>query len=452
MQKPDQRGREPFSSKGRKPAGENGSHQTIPAKTESSVYGSPTLEEVLETANVRVAWQQVKRNRGAPEVDGMTVEEAASVLRPRWASIREKLLKGKYQPAPLRRVDIPKVGKGRRMLGIPTVLDRILQQAVAQRLTPIYEPTFSESSFGFRPGRSAHQAIQQAKEYLTKGNRWVVDLDLSKYFDRVNHDLLMGRLAKRISDRRLLRLIRAWLEAGMMSDGVVQRRQAGTPQGSPLSPLLANILLDELDKRLEAAGHKFCRYADDCNVYVRSKRAGERVMAWMCRFLEGTLKLKVNETKSAVDRPWNRKFLGFSFTRNQSPKVRVAKESWQRFESRVRRITSRRRGICKEQMVSELNRLVVGWRGYFGPAETLSAFGKRDAWIRRRLRCFVLKQWKTPKTIASELRKRGARETGCIGGSRKGWWRLSKTTQIHHALNRAFFRKLGVAELAPSRT
>jgi group II intron reverse transcriptase/maturase len=314
-------------------------------------------------------------------------------------------------------------------------------------LTPILDPTFSQSSYGFRPKKSAHDAVRQAREFVREGHRWVVDLDLSKFFDRVNHDVLLGRLARRIDDPRLLRLIRRYLQAGMMSNGVATEREEGTPQGGPLSPLLANVLLDDWDKQLEARGHKFCRYADDCNIYVKSKRAGERVMSWCVAFLEGRLRLKVNADKSAVDRPWNRKFLGLSVTNGRQPKIRIAAKSRERFEDRVREFTSRRRGVSIERMVRELNRYLQGWFGYFRLSETPSVLEELDGWIRRRLRCFLVKQWKPGRGRRSALNRLGAPNAQMISGSRKGPWRLSKTQAVHMGLDTAYFQKLGLFNL-----
>jgi len=355
---------------------------------------------------------------------------------------------GSYRPSLVRRVDIPKPGGGTRMLGVPTVLDRVIQQAIVIVLTPILDPTFSQSSYGFRPKKSAHDAVRQAREFVREGHRWVVDLDLSKFFDRVNHDILLARLARRINDKRLLRLIRRYLQAGMMSEGVVTGREEGTPQGGPLSPLLANVLLDDWDKQLEARGHKFCRYADDCNIYVKSKCAGERVMAWCVAFLEGRLRLKVNADKSAVDRPWNRKFLGLTVTRGRQPKIRIAAKSRERFEDRVRDITSRRRGISIQQMVRELNRYLQGWFGYFRLSETPSVLEELDGWIRRRLRCFLLKQWKPGRGRRKALQQLGISDPRSISGSRKGPWRLSKTQAVHMGLDNSYFQNLGLFNLS----
>jgi RNA-directed DNA polymerase len=428
------------------------SHQASMAAKESSIHEGVSLEQMLSSESMKRAWKQVKRNKGAAGIDGMTIEQAKPYLQQHWEEIRESLLEGDYHPQPVRRVDIPKPGGGERMLGVPTVLDRLLQQAMAQLLTPVFDPTFSESSYGFRPKRSAHQAVRAAREYISQGRNWVVDLDLSKFFDRVNHDILMSKIVRRVHDKRLLKLISSWLTAGIMSNGIKQARTEGTPQGGPLSPLLANILLDGMDKRLEEAGHNFCRYADDCNVYVQSERAGQRVMTWMREYLEDSLKLKVNETKSAVDRPEKRSFLGFTFERGKRKvKTRIAKKSWERFQGRVRTTTKRGQGCSLESVIQRLNRYLQGWKGYYRLAETRSTMQQIDAWIRRRLRCFILKQWKRPKTRANELRKLGGKESWSIISS-KGLWRLSKSRATHSGLNNKFFKERGLYTLSEAGT
>lgn len=379
----------------------------------------------------------------------MTVDEFPVWFREHKQQVRAAILSGKYQPSPVRRVDIPKPDGGTRTLGVPTVLDRLIQQAIVLVLTPRIDPTFSPHSYGYRPGRSAHQAVHQARAYVAEGRRWVVDLDLSKFFDRVNHDILMERLSRRIGDKRLLRLIRAYLAAGLLSDGVVIERHEGTPQGGPLSPLLANVLLDEWDRQLASRGHAFCRYADDCNIYVRSRRAGERVLAWCRRFLADRLRLRLNEEKSAVDRPWRRTFLGLSVTSGKQPKLRVASEAVQRMQTRVREITSRKRGISLRRMVDELNRYLRGWLGYFRVAETPSRFEELDGWIRRRLRCFLLKQWRPGRGRGRALRRRGVKDPQYIARSHKGPWRLAKTHQLNQGYGSHYFRQLGLLELLP---
>jgi len=414
----------------------------------TTTAGTSLMDEVLHQETLTRAWKQVRANQGAPGVDGITIDAFPAWYREHGSAVMQALREGRYQPSPVRRVDIPKPGGGTRMLGVPTVLDRLIQQAIVLVLTPILDPTFSPSSYGFRPGRSAHDAVRTARKFVAEGHRWVVDLDLSKFFDRVNHDILMERLARRIADKTLLRLVRRYLAAGMMQDGVVVERAEGTPQGGPLSPLLANLLLDEWDQELDRRGHRFCRYADDCNIYVRSRKAGQRVMAWCRKLLEGRLRLKVNEEKSAVDRPWNRKFLGMSVTCNRVPKIRVASQSVDRLQSRVRAFTARRRGISIRRMVDELNRFLRGWIGYYRLAETPSRFEELDGWIRRRLRCFLLSQWKAGRGRRRALHRLGVRDAGHISWSRKGPWRLSKTQQTHQGLNAAYFRSLGLLSLA----
>jgi len=423
--------------------------QAIPAlNNDTETTGASLFDEVLLPQTLNAAWKQVRANQGAPGVDGITIEHFPAWIGEHKERVLAALRDGSYQPSPVRRVDIPKPGGGTRMLGVPTVLDRLIQQAIVIVLTPILDPTFSRSSFGFRPKKSAHDAVRQAREFVRQDHRWVVDLDLSKFFDRVNHDILLERLARKISDKRLLRLIRRYLQAGMMSDGVVHEREEGTPQGGPLSPLLANVLLDEWDQQLEARGHKFCRYADDCNIYVKSKRAGERVMSWCVAFLEGRLRLQVNADKSAVDRPWNRKFLGLSVTNGREPKIRIAAKSRERFEDRVRDITSRRRGIAIERMVRELNRYLQGWFGYFRLSETPSVLEELDGWIRRRLRCFLLKQWRPGRGRRKALHRLGVADARMISGSRKGPWRLSKSKAVQQGLTKTYLQTLGLVSLA----
>ncbi|KHF27304.1 Group II intron-encoded protein LtrA [Anoxybacillus sp. BCO1] len=334
-----------------------------------------------------LALKRVEQNKGSHGVDMMPVQNLRTHIVENWLTIKEAILEGTYEPMPVRRVEIPKPDGGVRLLGIPTVTDRLIQQAIAQVLSKIYDPMFSEHSYGFRPNRSAHDAVRKAQGYIKEGYRWVVDIDLEKFFDQVNHDRLMSTLAKRIQDKPLLKLIRKYLQSGVMIHGVVSSTEKGTPQGGPLSPLLSNIVLDELDKELEKRGHKFVRYADDCNIYVKSKRAGERTMASVQRFIERKLRLKVNEKKSAVDRPWKRKFLGFSFIDAEEPKIRVAKESLKRMKKKVREITSRKMPYPMEYRIQKLNQYVLGWCGYFALADTKSTFRKLDGWIRRRFAC-----------------------------------------------------------------
>lgn len=407
------------------------------------------MEQVVARDNMRAALRHVKRNQGSPGVDGMSVETLTEYLKAHWVAIREQLLAGSYQPQPVRRCDIPKAGGGRRTLGIPTVLDRLIQQAILQVLQPRFDPTFSEHSYGFRPGRSAHDAVRQARAYIQAGRYIVVDVDLEKFFDRVNHDVLMGKVAKRIRDRRLLKLIRCYLEAGVLADGVVSTRQEGTPQGGPLSPLLANVLLDEVDKVLEQRGHAFVRYADDCNVYVRSQQAGERVLAGL-RCLYARLHLRINEAKSAVGPAVHRPFLGYAFwVRKGEVRYAVAYQTLKALKTRLRRTTMRNGGRSLAQVAEELRRYVPGWKAYFHLAETPGVFRKLDQWLRHRLRALQLKQWRRGRTVYGALRVRGVppdlAAQAAAGGRR--WCRHSQ-----HLLNRvlptAEFIALGVPQLS----
>lgn len=410
------------------------------------------MEEVCERRNLEEALRRVRANKGAPGMDGKTVDDLVEHLRQHWPAIRDQLLSGAYRPQPVKRVEIPKPDGGVRKLGIPTVLDRFIQQAVLQVLQRRWDPTFSPQSYGFRPKRSAHQAVAAAQAYIAEGYRWVVDLDLEKFFDRVNHDILMGRIAKRIDDPRLLRLIRAFLNAGVLADGLVSPTDEGTPQGGPLSPLLSNIVLDDLDRELTRRGLRFARYADDCNIYVSSRRAGERVMAGVTRYLTTRLKLKVNESKSAVARPWERKFLGFSFTTGKVPKRRIASKALDRFKAKVRELTRRTRGVSLMQMARQLTRYLAGWRGYFAYCETPSVLRNLDSWIYRRLRAFVWKQWRRSRTRFAELRKRNVRGelVAQTVGSSHGAWRLSKSPALHYAFPTAYFQtSLRIPKLAP---
>jgi RNA-directed DNA polymerase len=409
------------------------------------------MEEVCERRNLEAAFRRVQANKGAPGVDGMTVTELEAYLRQHWPRIREQLLSGTYQPQPVKRVEIPKPDGGVRKLGVPCALDRFIQQALLQVLQRYWDRTFSNSSYGFRPGRSAHQAVTAAQSYIAEGYRWLVDLDLEKFFDRVNHDILMGRIAKRVRDRRVLLLIRAFLNAGVMENGLVSPTEEGTPQGGPLSPWLSNVMLDDLDRELEQRDLKFARYADDCNIYVRSRRAGERVMASVTRFLTEKLKLKVNESKSAVDRPWNRKFLGFSFTTGKTPKKRIAPKALARFKERIRELTSRTRGVSLEQMIETLSRYLQGWRGYFGHCETPSVLQNLDSWLHRRLRAVLWKHWRTGHRRFAELRQRNvSRDLAAqTAGSCHGPWRISKSPAMHYAFPTQYFQTLGLPILAP---
>jgi RNA-directed DNA polymerase len=422
-------------------------------RTESPAIGEQLMEEVCERENCKQALARVKANKGSAGVDGMTVHDLPDFLKQHWPAIREQLLSGTYKPQPVKRVEIPKPDGGVRKLGIPTVLDRFIQQAVMQVLQRRWDRTFSEHSYGFRPGRSAHQAVEAAQKYIAEGYRWCVDLDLEKFFDRVSHDKLMAKIAERVSDKRMLKLIRAFLRAGVMEGGLVSPVDEGTPQGGPLSPLLSNIVLDEFDRELERRGLRFARYADDSNIYVRSRRAGERVMASLTRFITTKLKLKVNEQKSAVARPWERKFLGFSFTSHREPKRRIAPKAVDRFKGRVRELTRRTRGVSAERMAAELARYLRGWLGYFGKCETPSVLQSLEEWTRRRLRSAIWKQWKRGSVRFAELRKRGVgRDLAAkTAGSAHGPWRLADSPGLHIALPNAYFDSLGIPRLTGCR-
>lgn len=440
----------PFESRGEAPRVE----RSAEASTATSVSKRPGAGElmalVVERQNLQLALKRVKQNKGSAGIDGMTVGELADHLREHWPRLREQLLTGTYQSAPVRRVAIPKPGGGERELGIPTVLDRFIQQALLQVLQPRFDPTFSEHSHGFRPGRSAHGAVREAQRYVQQGKRWVVDVDLEKFFDRVNHDILMGKLALRISDKRVLGLIRHYLNAGIMANGVVVERHEGTPQGGPLSPLLANVLLDEVDKELEKRGHAFVRYADDCNVYVQSKRAGERVMAALHRQYD-RLRLRINEHKSAVARASERKFLGFSFWAAQGRVIRcrVAKPALQAMKERVRHITRRTVGQSLARVCANLAVYLRGWKNYFRLADTPGVFAELDKWVRHRLRALQLKQWIRGTTIYRELTARGLPHVAAarVAGNGRRWWRSSAMT-INIALPNKLFDQLGVPRLA----
>ena len=412
------------------------------------------MEEVLSRGNMLAAYHRVVTNKGAPGVDGVTVDDLESLLRRRWEAIREELFSGTYVPSAVRKVEIPKPGgKGVRTLGIPTTLDRLIQQALLQVMQPLFDPTFSDHSFGFRPGRSAHQALDRAKAHIAAGHRWVVDMDLEKFFDRVNHDVLMSRLARRIEDKRILRLIRRYLQAGMMAGGIVSPRSEGTPQGGPLSPLLSNVLLDELDKELERRGHRFVRYADDCNIYVRSLRAGERVLDSTERFLKKRLRLTVNREKSAVDRPWKRKFLGYTFTMHFQPKFKVAPESVKRFKGRLREMFRRGRGRSLRRVIGDLRPVLIGWVSYYRKSEVRNVFEQLDQWIRRKLRVILWRQWKRNWTRAKELIRRGlSREqawTSATNG-RGPWWNAG-ASHMNRAVPTRYLSQLGLVSLIQKR-
>ena len=407
------------------------------------------LEEVVERQNMRAAYQQVKRNAGAPGIDGMSVEELGPHLREEWQRIKEALLVERYEPQPVKRVEIPKPGGGVRQLGIPTVVDRLIQQALHQVMSRVFEPGFSESSYGFRPGRSAHDAVQKAREYVAGGKRWVVDMDLERFFDRVNHDVLMARVARTVKDKRVLRLVRRYLEAGVMDAGLVSPTTEGTPQGGPLSPLLSNILLDELDKELERRGHAFCRYADDANVYVGSRRAGERVKQTLERFVTERLRLRVNRDKSAVDRPWKRKFLGYSMTVERKPRLKVAPESENRLRQKLKAEFRRARGRNLTAQMQELRPLLIGWSNYYKHAEVAVTFDRLDEWIRRRFRCAQWRQWKRPRTRAKKLRQAGLDEDRAWQSASNGhgpWWNAG-ASHMNAVLPKRYFAEHGLVSL-----
>jgi group II intron reverse transcriptase/maturase len=424
------------------------------ASTAASGNGRPgtdrLIEEMVQRDNAKAALKRVKQNKGSPGIDGMTVNELPDHLAEHWIEIREQLLAGTYQPKPVKRQEIPKSGGGVRELGIPTALDRFVQQLILQVLQPRFDPTFSEHSHGFRPGRRAHDAVCEAQRYIQEGRRIVVDVDLEKFFDRVNHDVLMGKLEARIADKQMLGLIRRYLNAGIMANGVVVERVEGTPQGGPLSPLLANVLLDEVDKELEKRGHAFVRYADDCNVYVRSQRAGEDVMQTLRR-LYARLRLRVNEAKSAVARPWDRKFLGYSFwvAPGRAIRRRVAPKALEAMKERVREITSRNGGRSMNAVIAELRSYLAGWKQYFRLAETPRALSETDEWIRRRVRLVQLKQWKRGSTVFRELRARGLSQHAAAMAARftGNWWRVAGHRALQIAMPTSYFDGVGVPRL-----
>src|SRR6266540_2304337 len=445
-----------FTAGERGEASEAAGEGTEPSMAEQVTEGPASterlMEEVLEAENLREALKRVQANKGSPGIDGMTVERLPGYLKEHWAAQRDQLLSGTYKPQALKRVEIAKPGGGKRKLSIPTVLDRFIQQAVMQVLQERWDRTFSQSSFGFRPGRSAHQAVAAAQRFIEEGYGWVVDIDLEKFFDRVNHDVLMGRIAKRVEDKRLLKLLRAFLSAGVMENGLESPSVEGTPQGGPLSPLLSNLLLDELDRELERRGHRFVRYADDCNIYVRSERAGQRVMESISRFITQKLKLKVNEAKSAVARPQERKFLGFSFTAGPDIKRMIAPKSLERFKQRIRDITRRAKGVSIKTTMEELAQYMRGWRGYFGFCETPEELIALTRWVRLRLRAALWRQWKTPRRRRAALIALGVSgELRNTASSGRGPWHIARSKALSVGLSNAHFKSLGLPSLIDAR-
>lgn len=412
------------------------------------------MEAVVERRNMHTAYRRVVGNAGSAGIDKMTVAGLRDYLTQEWLGIKEKLLVGKYRPQAVLRVEIPKPGgKGNRKLGIPTVVDRLIQQALLQILTPIFDPEFSASSYGFRPGRSAHQAVLKAREYIEQGNSWVVDIDLEKFFDRVNHDMLMARVARKVKDKRVLRLIRGFLQAGVMENGLVTASREGTPQGGPLSPLLSNIMLDDLDKELERRGHLFCRYADDCNIYAKSQRAGERVKESITGFLTKRLKLKVNEQKSAVDRPWKRKFLGYTVLPGKRVRLRIAPQSVQRLKENLKQLFRMGRGWSVKKLIARLTPKLRGWINYFRLAEVKQTLEELDQWVRRRLRCVLWRQWKRPFARARNLMKQGLPEERAWKSATNGrgpWWNAG-ASHMNHAFPKRYFDSLGLLSLLDYR-
>jgi RNA-directed DNA polymerase len=419
------------------------------ARDEHSSDETVVMEQALRRENLMSALKRVVRNGGAPGIDGMTVDELGDHCRKHWPRIREELLSDRYEPMPVRKVEIPKSGGGMRTLGIPTVLDRMIQQALLQVLQPAWDATFSDASYGFRPNRSAHQAVLRARDYVADGYRWVVDLDIERFFDRVNHDVLMARVARRIKDKPMLRLIRRYLQAGMMQGGLMSPRAEGTPQGGPLSPLLSNLLLDELDKELERRGHRFVRYADDCNVYVKSKAAGERVMASLETFLSERLRLKINRDKSAVDRPWKRSFLSYTVTHDKKPKLAIAGKAVMRLRTNLRQVFRRGRGRSLARVIAEMTPMLRGWVAYFRLSQVRIRLEELDKWLRHRLRCILWRQWKRPRTRLRELVHRGLdREHAarCAFNGRGAWWNAG-APHMNLAVPTNWLRRQGLLSL-----
>lgn len=433
--------------RGRNPRRRPMTSQADPAPKEIRPASSPLLAKAIRRETLRMAWLKIRANRGGPGVDGVTVDSFPAWMAERREEVLALLATGTYEPSPVLWVEIPKPGGGTRVLGVPTVLDRVIQQAIVIVLTPILDPTFSESSFGYRPGRSAHDAVVRARGFVAAGYRWVVDMDLESFFDRVNHDVLMERLSRKVKDKALLRLIRRYLRSGMMADGVVGVRRVGTPQGGPLSPLLSNVLLDEWDKELERRGHRFVRYADDCRVYVRSRRAGERVMTSCRRFLADRLRLTVNGRKSAVDWAWKRPFLGYCLTGRGRPRFRIAPESIERMKDRVRSICRRNRGVSLQRVIEEVATYLRGWLSYYRLTETPSVLVKLDSWLKRKLRCYVVKQCGRNSRLYRLLKALGVRDIGRIATTCRGPWRMSRSKQIHAGLTTGYFHARGLFSL-----
>jgi len=448
---PDERPGAVSEGRGRKPREQDHGAPggTATEETFWTEAGERLMEEIVSRPNMMKAYNRVVSNKGAAGVDCMTTGRLKGTLQTEWPRIRDELLTGTYHPLPVRKVEIPKPQGGTRLLGIPTVLDRLIQQAMYQELGPLFEPGFSASSYGFRPGKSAHQAVITARNHVAEGKRWVVDIDLAQFFDRVNHDILMSRVARRIKDKRVLLLIRRYLQAGLFEGGIITPRSEGTPQGGPLSPLLSNSLLDELDKELERRGHAFCRYADDCNIYVGTKRSAERVMASVTSFLEKRLKLTVNREKSAVARPWDRQFLGYGMTPHRTPKLKVGKKAVERLKSKLREISRKGRGRNLKRVIEDVAPILRGWSNYFKQSEVKKPFEDLDRWFRRKLRCILWRQWKRSYTRARKLIQCGLSEERAWRSATNGrgpWWN-SGASHMNEAFNTSYFRELGLISL-----